>query len=346
MRAAKSQFGLTLTCRFPGCQSAKLRARGYCGTHYNRLQAAGEFKGKARNYDPAVAYAEIDNFLVAEVDASEHNPSVRNLYYRAVAEGMIKKDAGASRASYQLIVTRALALRKMGRIDWDRIADESRSATTISHFDDRDVSPREMVLSGFDYAHYSLSPWQEKVTVAEVWVESRSAAQSLRPVCGALHVDLVPLAGQSSWAFIREQVIKIGQRKKDTHVLCLTDYDKSGLEIAAAAQEKADYFLAEESLSQAITFERIGITEEQIEAHNLPTGLPNAKSRRKRPDITRTCEIEAMRVDDLAALVKGALASFMTEADVGEMYNLKYRLDGEAGRIADRAKEVIEDEFM
>ena len=333
------QIGLDLPCAFEGCQSTKIRARGYCGTHYNRLRREGAFVGMARAVPSA--YIELDNFLVAEVDQSQHNPSARNLYYRAVSAGKIKKDRGDSRANYNKIIKRCVVLRKTGRIGWERIADESRAATTVDHYDARHISPKQKILNSIEWSGYQLSPWHEKDVVAEVWVESRSAAQSLRPACQSLCVDVVPLGGQTSYPYIREQVLKIGERGKNTHVLCLTDYDKSGLEIAGKAKEKADYFLEQESLSQEITFERIGITEGQIDAYALNTGEPNAKSKKHAPWITRTCEIEAMMTDDIVALVIDALSPYITEQDLNEKREMAWRLNSEVEGIAGKVRRFL-----
>ena len=73
------------------------------------------------------------------------------------------------------------------------------------------------------------SPWQKKEVVAELWVESRSAAGSLSGFCESLKIDLVPLAGHTSWAYIFEQSEKIKARQKNTHIFCLSDWDEAGL---------------------------------------------------------------------------------------------------------------------
>lgn len=326
-----------MSCLYEGCNSEKIRARGYCANHYQKLRLAGEFDIK-----PRVPYPVIDQFLIDEVAASEFSPSVRNLYYRAVAQGIIPKDADGKRNNYQLIVLRCLALRKEGGLSWDDIVDESRQAHEISHYDNGDQTPAHAVMGNLDFAAYKISPWREKETIAEVWVESRSTAQSIHPLCSELRVDLVPLGGQSSWAFVYSQVQKINARGKPTHVLLISDYDKSGLEIAECAREKIDYFSDE----QPITIERIGITEEQIDAYGLPTGTPNAKSLRSAPHITRTCEIEAMAIDDLALLVTDSLAPWITEQDVTEAQEMQWGLHNETEKISNRLREVIEDEFM
>ena len=332
----------TKICEYDGCDSTKIRARGLCGTHYNKLRRAGAFE-KATPTRSRVA--DLDEFLVAEVDASEHTPSARNLYYRAVSEGLLKKDEGNTRAAYNQIVVRCVELRKSGRIGWDRIADESRQATVVDHFDNRDIPAVERVTDNLNWSYYTFSPWHEKETIAEVWCESRSAAQTLREACSSLHVDVVPLGGQASYAFIREQVLKIDARGKPTHVLLLSDHDKSGYEIAAKAQEKAEYFADIETYGLSITFERIGITPRQIIDYGLNTGEPNAKSRQHAPWITETCEIEAMRIDDLVALVIDALGAYITAQDIADLSAYRAERNGEVREVVRDVHRYLADRY-
>lgn len=330
-----------MTCKFRGCESTRIRARGYCGTHYNRMRASGAFAPAAK--PTRASNGELDAFLLAEVEASNFTPSVRNLYYRAVAQGLIEKDSGGKRGNYQLVVARCLAVRKDGRLGWDQLVDESREAHEIDHWDNSDKSPQEVMLRSLNawVSEWRVNPWREKTIIAEVWVESRSLAQALQPLCSALDVDLVPLGGQPSWAFIYGRTGKIRERGVATHILCLTDYDKSGLEISENARDKADYF--NEGWPE-LSFERIAITPEQIDAYNLPTGKPNAKSLKTAPWLTRTCECEAMRIDDMAALVEHALSPYITHADIDAAHELRRQLDSQTNVIKARLREVVESE--
>lgn len=330
-----------MTCKYKGCRSEKIRARGYCGTHYNKLREAGAFATAAK---PArTSNADLDAFLLAEVAASNFAPSVRNLYYRAVAQGLIEKDSGGSRNNYNRIVARCADVRLDGRLGWHELVDESREAHEWGHGDNSDESPQDVMLSRLDdwVSEYHVNPWHEKPIIAEVWVESRSLAQALQPLCRALRVDLVPLGGQPSWAFIYGRVGKIRSRGVDTHILCLTDYDKSGLEIAKNARKKADYF---STGRPQVSFERIALTEEQIDAYELPTGQPNAQSRKNAPWITRTCECEAMRIDDMAALVARALSPYITHEDIGAAYQKELDLNRLTNEIKARLRDVVQSE--
>ena len=78
-------------------------------------------------------------------------------------------------------------------------------------------------------ARRSIFALAKKEVVAELWVESRSAAGSLSGFCESLKIDLVPLAGHTSWAYIFEQSEKIKMRQKNTHIFCLSDWDEAGL---------------------------------------------------------------------------------------------------------------------
>ena len=100
--------------------------------------------------------------------AEEARPaSVRHIYYRAVAAGIVPKDErGYNKVVYDLGI-----LRETGRIPYGWIVDNGRRG----HFPLVSRSP-ESALRALAYA-YRRDPWQETgAPEVEIWCESRSIA--------------------------------------------------------------------------------------------------------------------------------------------------------------------------
>ena len=83
-----------------------------------------------------------------------------------------------------------------------------------------------------------------------------------------------------------------------------------------------------------LTFERVAITEEQIEDHGLPTKPVKATQSRKRYDIDQTVEAEAMPPAMLREIVAGAFEPMvdqrqmmlLREVEAAERNDLRERL--------------------
>ena len=342
-------------CRFEGdgrnkpCNTDysgdKAASHGLCGRCYRREHRKGNI-GKYKTNGPTITQR-VDQFLLDEIDRADVQVTVRYLYYRAVSEGVLPKDAGSEtsehKPSYSRIVRRAKELRQDGKISWDAIVDETRSAHEVDHFDNRDVTAEDVMINRLrSKTSYYASPWYGKKTVCELWVESRSFSQTIAPTCDALYVDLVPMGGQVSWSHVYNQVNKIYAREKPTHIYAFTDFDYAGFLIANAYWKAIQFF----DKDNIITFERIGLTEQQIAEHNLSTIEPNAKQRKYAPDMKIACDLEAMHIDDMSALVKGYLNEYITQEDVDAARQARRDCRRQEQAIANRLIEVVKDEFL
>lgn len=336
-------------CRFEGdgrnkpCKSEVDRTGsfGLCGRCYRRMRKDDrieKYKQMARdNGELQNDKRIVGPFLIEQVRKSLNEgvtPSVRHLYYRCVAGNVIKKDSGGSETNYQFVVNLCVDLRKEGRIGWDEIVDESRSSFQQSHYDNTETSPYDLARRNLVNAYqYQVNPWGDKDHIAELWVEDRSTGQVVRGLCNRLCVDLVPLGGQTSWAYVYGEMVKIRDRDKPTVILGLTDYDPAGMIIHQAVDDKIAFFLNLFGIGGKVEIHRIGITPEQIEEYDLIT--QDGK-----------CQIQAMEHKDLESLVRKELSPYITIEEIDQAKKKGYKLDEEVDRINERLLDVLEEEFL
>ena len=155
-----------------------------------------------------------------------------------------------------------------------------------------------------------------------------------------LGISLYPSGGMSSDTFVYGAAVDaITTERERMAVVYVGDYDPAGLQIADTLETKliehlgyaAEYYNAG---APTLTFERVAITEEQIEDHGLPTKPVKATQSRKRYDIDQTVEAEAMPPAMLREIVAGAFEPMvdqrqmmlLREVEAAERNDLRERL--------------------
>ncbi|MDT0201344.1 hypothetical protein [Nocardioides sp. AE5] len=159
--------------------------------------------------------------------AEEVKPaSVRHIYYRAVAAGLVeKKESGYNKVVYDLGI-----LRSQGRIPYNWIVDNGRRG----HFPLVSRSPESALRRT---AHlYRRDPWQyDDAPNVEIWCESRSIAGVLMDLKDQYAVPIFPTGGQTSETFAYEAATSY---RRTTIVLYAGDYDPAGLQCGAQLEAK------------------------------------------------------------------------------------------------------------
>ena len=188
----------------------------------------------------------------------EHKPlTVRQLFYRAVVAMLIAK----TQAEYKNTVCRlAGIMREDGELPWDWIVDETRWMRKPRSYGSLAEALAEWQE---DYRH---DFWRSQDVYAEVWCESGSAAGIIYPITEKWDVPLMPAHGFSSKSFCWNTAKTIEDHDKPTHIFYVGDYDPSGVYIDRDVESKLRRYAPDAD----ITFQRIAVLPEQIEAWELP----------------------------------------------------------------------------
>lgn len=230
--------------------------------------------------------------------AEEAQPaSVRHIYYRAVAAGLVEK----STAGYQKVQRQLLFLRRAGQMPYGWIEDNARRA----HHPLVDGSP-ESALRVLAYT-YRRDPWQDPdAPRIEIWCESESIAGVLMPLKNQYAVPIFPIKGQSSETFAYEAAGSYGAG----HVVVLYagDYDPAGLQIGGQLEGKLRGFAEDAD----IDFRRLAITDEQSQALQPLGTEPKQRhwidyAKRRHVFVGRAIEAEAVDPNVLRKLFSEAI---------------------------------------
>lgn len=247
--------------------------------------------------------AMLDAQIVAEVTA-DHPQSVRHVFYRMtnprLAEPVEKSERG-----YRHVQDRVVKLRRSGAIPYGWISD----ATRRGYFTNTFAGPGDFIrrMAG----HYRADLWAQSDWYCEVWCESRSIAGVIQDTCRDLAVSLYPAGGFSSLtlAYQAAEHMRHACADKPITVFYIGDYDPAGVLIDVAIERELRAHLPDDI---DMDFERIAITEEQIEDYDLPT-KPRKAGDKRAQHITGTVEAEAMPAHTLCELLREAVEALLPD---------------------------------
>jgi hypothetical protein len=211
--------------------------------------------------------AALDEALV-RITASNQPITVRGVFYRAVAEGLVPKDEAKG---YRVVQRRLVKLRVEGDIPYGWITDGSRTVHGYVRYQDADEFARNVKF------RYRQDYWRDADEYVEVWVEKEAMVGVLKPaILDEVGLNLHVTRGFPSLTYLQEAAEEINCEWRPVYVYVLTDFDPSGRNIAERIEEE----LTERCFDADLHVERIAVTEDQIQRYSLPT-RPTKKSRRK-----------------------------------------------------------------
>lgn len=241
---------------------------------------------------------------IMDVLREDHPQSVRHVFYR-MTDPRLPEPVEKSDRGYRHVQDRCVKLRRNGRLPYHWLADATRRGYFTNTYSGADDFIRRM--SGF----YRADMWAQASTHCEVWVESRSIAGVIQNDCEELAVDLYPAGGFSSITFAHDaaQSLNHGFDCRPVHIFYVGDYDPAGVLIDVALERELRQHLRSEI---DLTFERIGITEEQIEVYELPT-KPRKRGDKRSLHVKGTVEAEAMPATTLRKLLRSRIEALLPE---------------------------------
>jgi len=239
---------------------------------------------------------------IVEVLTEDHPQSVRHVFYRMtnprLPELVEKSDRG-----YRHVQDRLKKLRRAGFVPYSWISHATRRGYHVNTFDSAADFLRQM--NGL----YRADLWKNAECYCEVWTESRSLAGVIQIECEELAVSLYPAGGFSSITLAFEAADSINQCHggRDVMIYYIGDYDPAGVLINVALERELRAHL---SADIALHFERIGITEEQIEYFDLPS-KPRKEGDRRSAHVKATVEAEAMPAAIMRHLLRGRVEALL-----------------------------------
>lgn len=248
--------------------------------------------------------------------------TVRQVFYRLVVAGLVPKDEAKG---YQKVI-RWLGLMRLDKsfhnfhpelqLDWRHIVDSSREVRETGTYDD--VGDRLR----FAAASHRLSVLKEADTHVEVWIEKEALAEFVWQVCGQYDVPMLacPFVSHSNAYLAAQRIRDAAEEGKPTVIFHLTDYDPSGQVMTQHLTPKLNKILGghldlgEDDFK--LTVERLALTRNQIDQHNLPTRPTkrggNTHARNFADD--ESVELDALPPNVLRTMVRRAIERHVPKA--------------------------------
>jgi hypothetical protein len=243
----------------------------------------------------------------------DHLPlTARQIFYRLVGA----YDYGKSDALYDRLIYMLGRARRAEVIPFDWLRDDGITVVQGRWFAEAADFWDHV---GGQARRYERDKQTAQPVYIEIWTEATGMLPQLAAVADRYSVPVYSAAGGfSGLCGVRSIVDHALQRNVPTVVLHVGDFDPHGEDIFRAITEDAAAFLRVDRVigTQRLIPERVALTSEQVEQHDLPTD-PIEKSRSKSHESmnerwrkrhgNRTCQLEALRPDVLAGIVRSAI---------------------------------------
>lgn len=232
---------------------------------------------------------------ILDVLAEDHPQSVRHVFYR-MTNPRLPEPVEKSERGYRHVQGRMVKLRRAGTLPYGWITDATRRGYHTPTYSDSSDFLRRM--KGL----YRADLWRDAEFYCEVWTESRSIAGVVQDDCEALAVSLYPAGGFTSLtlAFQAAETMNHYANGRPVVIFYIGDYDPAGVLIDVALERELRQHL---NADIGLYFVRIGITEQQIEAFDLPS-KPRKEGDRRAQHIRETVEAEAMPAGVLRRMLR------------------------------------------
>jgi hypothetical protein len=219
--------------------------------------------------------------------------TVRQLYYQLVSRSVIEK----TEAAYKTLVHNLTVMRRAQQIPFEWLADNTRwMRKPTSYKSLGDMFERQTEF-------YRRALWNDQEAYVEIWLEKDALAGVLYDVTSEWDVPLMVTRGYPSLSYLHNAALAIAQQHKPTYLYYFGDFDPSGVDITRAVEEG----IRELAPHAGIAFERVAVTEEQIESLDLPTRPTKTTDSRNKNFEGESVEVDAIAPDDLRGLARESI---------------------------------------
>ena len=188
--------------------------------------------------------------------------TLRQLYYQMVARQYIPNN----QKTYHSLSRLCVIARDEGSLQESSFADRLRIIDKPSSWDDL-KSFLETVKSS-----YRKNNWDMQDNYIEIWLEKDALRSVISPITHRYNVTLLIVRGQLSRTAVYEahkRFLSASEQGKFSHLFYFGDFDPSGIGIYNSLKNRTKKF-GNGILVEDIKFERIALSEKQIEDYNLP----------------------------------------------------------------------------
>jgi hypothetical protein len=237
---------------------------------------------------------------IYDILEADNPATVRQVYYRLVSQGQIAKTEAEYRSTVRLLTSMRLA----DQIPFNWIADNTRWMRKPRTFPSAEAAIQRTAEA------YRRSIWDEQDVYVEIWLEKDALAGVVWEVTSQWDVPLMVTRGYCSLSFLHQAAQAIAAKAKPSCLYYLGDFDPSGLDISRSVEGR----LREFAPDAVIHFERVAVTQEQIQDLHLPTRPTKASDTRSKRFAADSVEVDAIPPTRLRNLVRGCIEQHIDRA--------------------------------
>lgn len=280
-------------------------------------------KGYMLDWKPTAEIALIISWVLEILhDYRDYGPmTVRQIFYRLVAEhGYAKDELAYKRLAETLVKARRAQMIPFGKIRDDGTVTHSGRPTTSKS----DVWDILLDTVGDPHGYLHLNRRTNQAHHIELWCEAGGMAPMLAQMVRRHDVSVYSTGGFSSVTVTHEIAKRVCKRSKPTYFLHVGDHDPSGQSIFTSMSQDVGSFVVQEfsgewnqATGETLSLkgdrkclfipQRVALTEEQVEEHDLPTAPPKRTDSRSANWYGETTQAEAMPPTLLEEIVVGAI---------------------------------------
>jgi hypothetical protein len=223
--------------------------------------------------------------------------TVRQVFYQATVRGLVEK----AESGYAKVQTDLTVMRRAGELPYHWLADNTRWQRKPRTFNSVEEALNETV------QFYRKALWKDADCYVEIWLEKDALAGVVIPVTALYDVPLMVTKGYASLSFLYSAAEHINELFVPTYIYHLGDFDPSGVN----AGEKIEETLQELAPDAEIYFERIAVTEEQINEWDLPTRPTKKSDTRSKGFGAISVELDAIEPNRLRLIVQEAIEAHL-----------------------------------
>jgi hypothetical protein len=228
----------------------------------------------------------------------DHLPvSLRQLFYVLLSDSVLEK----SERDYKRMCEYVGMARRSGRITWEAIRDDTQVAVDAPPFFAGPTSFWEAVAVAAD--DYRVDRQGGQPVRLELWCETGGMVPQLVRIGGEFGIATYSGGGFDGLVGKHSAAERAIASDRKTIILHLGDLDPSGIWMFTALSEDVKAFAAVGNAE--VEFERVAVTEDQVQTYELPTAPP--KPTDWRAFSGTTTQAEALPPDILATIVREAI---------------------------------------
>jgi len=253
--------------------------------------------------------------------------TIRQIFYRLVAN----YDYSKTEQAYGRLINYLGRARRAQLVPFNAIRDDGAVQRGAMGYDNVEEW-LDSVLSDAEDWRYNRMQFQP--IRVKIFCEAAGMVPLLADAVADYGVNVYSGGGFNSLTTVRRTAARITHDSRDSIIINFGDYDPSGESIFDSFRQDVEAFVYQTSTTANVRFDRVALTEDQVEDMGIPTAPPKSTDSRSKNWIGDTAQLEAIPPDELAQMAINAVEA---ELDLEVLENVKER----EGRISERLSSEV-----